>query len=151
VRGDIVSYKWKIGAMVEWIVVKQDENKEANTARVETSKKGASLAPAIDLRSTYLMDRFRFPTVRTHPHSTHVPFPTTACSCSLSLSRPLACFRDNICRCGWFILEQHCHIFILDTEGDPPVLLGTVLFAECHFSPSNAFVKHSDRRLERMH
>jgi hypothetical protein len=32
--------------------------------------------------------------------------------------------------------EQHCHIFILlDTEGDPPVLLGMVLFAECRFNP----------------
>ena len=52
-QGDVVSYNWKISAVVGCTVVKKDENKEANTAGVETSKNGASLAPAIDLRSTY--------------------------------------------------------------------------------------------------
>lgn len=106
-RGDVVSYNWKISAMIEFIIVKKDENKEANTAGVEPSKNGASLAPALDLRSTYLMDHRISHDIRTRlVCSVDVHFPTAACSCSLSLSRPLACFRDNICRCGWFILNN---------------------------------------------
>jgi hypothetical protein len=71
--------------MVERTIVQKDENEEVNTAGVEASKNGASLAPALDLRSTYLIagTAFGFPRLghdTTRPHSTlfrqcPIPFP----------------------------------------------------------------------------
>jgi hypothetical protein len=83
--------------MVECTIVKKDENKEANTARVEASKNGASLAPAIDLRSTYLMDHrgtaFGFPRFG-HALNT-VP------SMTISLSPPLRAAARSVYRDLW--------------------------------------------------
>lgn len=64
----------------------------------------------------------------------------------MSISPPLRAAARSVYRDLWRAsattfagavhFEQHCHLFILlDTEGDPPVLLGMALFAECRFLP----------------
>lgn len=66
---------------------------------------------------------------------------------SISLPPPLRAAARSVYRDLWrasattfagavgSFLELNCYIFILDTEGDPPVLSGTALFAECRFHP----------------
>jgi hypothetical protein len=88
VRGDVVSYNWKASAMIEYAIVKKDENKEANTARVELSKNGASLAPAFDLRSTYLLDH------RVSSHDIRTVL-------SMSISPPLRAAARSVYRDLW--------------------------------------------------
>lgn len=70
--------------MVKRTIVQKDENEEVNTAGVEASKNGASLAPALDLRSTYLKSQAPLSVSHdsdtTRPHSTlfrqcPIPFP----------------------------------------------------------------------------
>jgi len=78
--------------MIECNVVKDDENKEANTARVEASKNSASLAPALDLRSTY-HGSSGFPRFGHALHST--PFR------SMSISPPLRAAARSVYRDLW--------------------------------------------------
>jgi hypothetical protein len=142
VRGDVVSYNWKISAMVERTIVKKDENKEANTAGVETSQNGVSLAPALDLRSIS-QGSSQAPISVSHASDTPslhllrqcpIPFPHR---CVQPLAQSIATSgvlpRQHL-QVRWVHFEQHCHIFILlDAQGDPTVLLGMALFAECRF------------------
>ena len=69
---------------------------EANTAQVETSKNGASFAPALDLRSTYLKDnrRHRF------PRPGHASLNTVS-PMSISLSPPLRAAARSVYRDLW--------------------------------------------------
>ena len=151
-RGDVVSYNWKTGAMVEYTIVKKDENQEDNTARVEASKNGARLAPALDLRSSYLW-------IASFPRFKHALTQHNTVS-SMSISPPLRAAARSVYRNLWrasattfsgtvgsFLNNVVTYLYFL--EGDPPVLLGMAR----GMSPSrpNAFVKHSDKRLEKMH
>jgi hypothetical protein len=100
VRGDVVSYNWKVGAMVERTIVKKDENKEVNIARVEASKNGAGLAPALDLRSAYLKDR-RHRFRETVSHDSDTPPLNTVLSMPNSLSQPLRAAARSVYRDLW--------------------------------------------------
>ena len=132
VRGNGASHNRKVLAIFETLVVKKDKKMEVKSNQVDASKNGASFAPALDLRSTYARP-LRFPTIQTCPRpcpSRHRCVQRLAQSIAISGVPPQQHFQVRFVH-----LKRRCHLFILlDTAGDPPILLGIALFPESRFT-----------------
>ncbi len=138
-QGDVASHSWKISAMVEYTIIEKDEKEEDNTDSMEASKNGASLAPAIDLRSVYVM--IIASAVFVFPRFGHAPSTVPSMSVSPTLRAAARSVYRDLLRAsattfaGTVGLLSNNIFSLLLTEGDPPVLLGMDRFLECRFHP----------------